>query len=244
MHVESSSSDINSILLSLEVDGPLLPNSLSVFGKDNGNWDESQSEEAKQGVTPAQTQRIEQRGSSKRKQSTDKRSGGCQSRIGRRSVQRITIDNIGLHRHEDAHHSNAKWEHSDDRNNPKDVLVSGPAVPEKADRQNASEDEHGWHAHLRLELAAILSSESLDHDIACPGHNEEPYSKAKSNSEIGKTGETNAESISAREDVGDRGEEKVEKSVNKGLDVSLARLHARFQLKDSNLPCKYKDTEQ
>lgn len=74
-------------------------------------------------------------------------------------MHRITIDNVRLDRHVDAHHPHAEGEHADNGRDPVHFFIGGPAVPEETDGEDEGEEDHGGEAHFGLVGVVVAGCE-------------------------------------------------------------------------------------
>lgn len=152
--------------LAIKVHRPSLTNRLAKLGENDGDGNKCQRQKAEQRVPPSEAKSRKHRWTSQREQCTDKRSRRRQGCIGGCRIFRVAVDDIRLNGHVDTHHAKAKGEHANDWYDPKDVLFGRPAIPEEADWQDASKEDHHRKSHLTLELSAIASSQLHYHSIA------------------------------------------------------------------------------
>lgn len=171
----------SSRLLVIKANGPSLPNTLAPLRKNNRQRHKRQRHKPEQRVAPAKTKDIKHSRTSQGQQRTDKRPGSRQRSVRGRRVRRVTIDDISLDRHVNAHHTESEGKHPDDGHNPEDMLVGSPAIPEETNWQDAREENHHRKAHFGLKLPVVPRCELPNDAVICRRVDENAAQEAESN---------------------------------------------------------------
>ena len=224
----------------LQVDWPSLADDLSVLVNSCWNWNHGKCHESKEGVTPSITKSAVHLWSGKRQDTSKNGSCDGESSNGRSSVLWESVDHVGLNWDKYTHHSEAERHHADDWNDPVDLVVDGPSVPEEGNRDEAGEEHAGWETHLRLEDTAVGEGHLDDSLVGDLGNGGDTEEEPDTNTEIGKTGNLRRPSVRGLEDSGNGGEKKVEKTVDEshvdGHQCCNSRLDEHLHWSNDTMP--------
>lgn len=116
-----------------QIDRPPLSNIPTIFIDQHRKRDHSRSDEPHQTIPPPQAKLIEHCGSRKRQKCAKDTSDGRHTRDSGSCVHGKRVNEVGLDRGQDPHHTETKRKERNNWDGPMDMVVGGPAVPEQTD---------------------------------------------------------------------------------------------------------------
>lgn len=199
-----------------QLDLLILPNLATELVDEGGDRDETNCDEAEQGVSPTDAEGGVHLGSGEGQEGRDDAPHHGEGGEGACGVLRVGINEIGLDRKPDSNDAEAKGNEADDRDDPVDSFVGGPAVPEEGDGQKEGEVNAVREAHLGLVDAAVGLGHAHDGLVGEGGEDAEASHVADEEGQVDDTRDADRPAVAALKDDGDGIEEEVEAAVGEG----------------------------